>query len=97
MVKVYAVALAVGALALVYWLFSATLAENAGRAWDPVTRFGDRGKIAIGAAIGFGMGGLSAEFAPVALEWPVALVIAVVAAVLSIYWVRYAVAQSEAR
>jgi hypothetical protein len=47
--------------------------------------------------IGFGMGGLSAEFAPIDLEWPVALAIAVVAALLSIYWVRYAVAQSEAR
>jgi hypothetical protein len=98
MVKVYAVVLAVGALALVYWLFSATLAETAERAaWDPVTRYGNRGKIAIGAVIGFGMGGLSAEFAPIDLEWPVALVIAVVAALLSIYWVRYAVAQSEAR
>jgi hypothetical protein len=98
MVKVYAVALAVGALALVYWLFSATLAENAGRAeWDPVTRFGNRGKIAIGAFVGFGMGGLSAEFAPIDLEWPVALAIAVVAAMLSMIWVRYAVTQSEAR
>jgi hypothetical protein len=98
MVKVYAVALAVGALALVYWLFSATLAENAGRAeWDPVTRFGNRGKIAIGAFVGFGMGGLSAEFAPIDLEWPVALAIAVVAAMLSMFWVRYAVTQSEAR
>jgi hypothetical protein len=98
MVKVYAVAVAVGVLALVYWLFSATLADNAGRAaWDPATRWGNRGKIAIGAVIGFGMGGLSAEFAPIELAWPVALLIAVVAALLSIYWVRYAVGQSEAR
>ena len=98
MVKVYAVALALGVLALVYWLFSATLADNVGRAaWDPATRWGNRGKSAIGALVGFGMGGLSAEFAPIDLEWPIALVIAIVAALLSIYWVRYAVAQSEAR
>jgi hypothetical protein len=43
------------------------------------------------------MGGLSAEFAPIELAWPIALVIAMVAALLSIYWVRYAVGQSEAR
>ncbi len=98
MVQVYAVVLAIGVLALIWWLFSATLAENTGRAeWDPTTRFGSRGKLAIGAMVGFGMGGLSAEFAPIDLEWPVALAIAVVAALLSIYWVRYAVAQSEAR
>lgn len=98
MVQVYAVVLAIGVLALIWWLFSATLAENTGHAgWDPATRFGSRGKLAIGAMIGFGMGGLSAEFAPIDLEWPVALAIAVVAALLSIYWVRYAVAQSEAR
>lgn len=98
MVKVYAVVLAVGVITLVYWLFSATVAENTGRAaWDPATRFGSGGKVAIGAVIGFGMGGLSAEFAPIDLEWPVALAIAVVAALLSIYWVRYAVLQSEAR
>ena len=98
MVQVYAVVLAIGVLALISWLFSATLAENNGRAaWDPATRFGSRGKMAIGAMVGFGMGGLSAEFAPIDLAWPVALAIAVVAAVLSIYWVRYAVAQSEAR
>jgi hypothetical protein len=98
MVQVYAVVLAIGVLSLIWWLFSATMAESAGRAaWDPATRFGSRGKLAIGAMIGFGMGGLSAEFAPIDLEWPVALAIAVVAALLSIYWVRYAVAQSEAR
>jgi hypothetical protein len=98
MVKVYAVALTVGVVALVYWLFSGTLAENVGRAaWDPATRWGSRGMAAIGAVIGFGMGGLSAEFAPIELAWPIALVIAVVAALLSVYWVRYAVGQSEAR
>lgn len=98
MVKVYAIALAVGVLALVLWLFSATLAENTGRvSWDPGARWGLTGKTVIGAMIGFGMGGLSAEFAPIDITWPVALGIAAVAALLSAYWVRYAVGQSEAR
>ncbi len=98
MVKVYAIALALGVLALVLWLFATTVAESSGRTgWDPATRWGLGGKTAVGALIGFGMGGLSAEFAPIDLGWPAALGIAAVAAVLSVYWVRYAVGQSEAR
>jgi len=98
MVKVYAIALALGVVALILWLFSATLAENTGRvSWDPATRLGVGGKSAVGAMIGFGMGGLSAEFAPIDLAWPAALGIAGVAALLSAYWVRYALRQSEVR
>lgn len=97
MVKVYAIALALGVLALVLWLLATTVAESSGRtAWDPATRWGS-GKTTIGALIGFGMGGLSAEFAPIDLKWPAALAIAAVAALLSVYWVKYAVGQSEAR
>lgn len=98
MVKVYAVALAVGALALVAWLFSATLAEGTGRAnLDPGRRWGGGARAIIGGLIGFGMGGISAEFAPVEIAWPAALGIAAAAAVLSVFWVRYAFGQSEAR
>ncbi len=98
MVKVYAIALALGVLAMILWLFAATVAESNGRTgWDPATRWGLGGTTAVGALIGFGMGGLSAEFAPIDISWPVALAIAVVAALLSVYWVRYAVGQSEAR
>ena len=60
-------------------------------------RFGLGGKLLVGAAVGFGMGGMSAEFSPLDLSWPVALVIALVAAGLSISWVRYAVAESDTR
>jgi uncharacterized membrane protein len=95
MVKVYAVALAVGVVAMVVVLFGGALAENLGRAErDPGERVGVNGKSAIGALIGFGMGGLSAEFSPLDLAWPVSLVISGVAALLSIFWVRYAVRQS---
>ena len=95
MVKVYAVALGVGVVALIVFLFGGALADNLGRAErDPGERLGARGKSAIGALIGFGMGGLSAEFSPLDLAWPVALLISVAAALLSVLWVRYAVRQA---
>lgn len=96
MVKVYAISLAVGVLAMILWLFSATVAESTDRTnWDPTARWGLGGKTLIGALLGFGMGGLSAEFAPIDLMWPAALGIAAVAALLSVFWVRYAVGHSE--
>jgi hypothetical protein len=96
MVKVYAVVLALGVIGLLVMILGGAFAENVGRPErDPGERFGLGGKMAVGAAVGFGMGGMSAEFAPVDFAWPVALLIALVAAVLSVLWVRYAVAQSE--
>lgn len=95
MVKVYSVALALGVVALIVVLFGGALAENLGRVErDPGERLGLGGKSAIGALIGFGMGGLSAEFSPLDLSWPVALLISVGAALLSVFWVRYAVRRS---
>lgn len=96
MVKVYAVALGVGVVALIVVLFGGALAENLGRAErDPGERLGAPGKSAIGALVGFGMGGLSAEFSPLDLVWPVSLLISVAAALLSVLWVRYAVRQAR--
>jgi hypothetical protein len=97
MVKVYAVVLAVGVLAMIVVLLGGALAENLGRAErDPGERFGINGKSTVGALIGFGMGGLSSEFSPLDFAWPVSLLISVIAAVLAVLWVRYAVRQSEA-
>lgn len=97
MVKVYAVALALGVVALLVVLFGGALAENLGRAErDPGEWLGVNGKSAIGGIIGFGMGGLSAEFSPLDFGWPVALAISAAAALISVIWVRYAVGQSEA-
>jgi hypothetical protein len=98
MVKVYAVALALGVGALIVFILGGAFAENVGREdRDPGVRFGLKGKVTVGAVVGFGMGGMSAEFSPLDLSWPVALAIAVAAAALSAYWVRYAVGQPEAR
>jgi hypothetical protein len=95
MVKVYAVALALGIVGLLVMILGGAFAENVGHPdRDPGERFGLTGKMVVGAAVGFGMGGMSAEFSPFDLSWPVALAIAVVAAGLSVFWVRYAVRQT---
>jgi hypothetical protein len=97
MVKVYAVALVAGVIALIIVLMGGALASNLGReGWDPGAGIGDAGKATIGALVGFGMGGISAEFSPLDLAWPVSLAIALGAAALSAFWVRYAVRQREA-
>lgn len=97
MVKVYAIALVVGVIGLLVVILGGAFAENVGREdKDPGERFGTAGKMSIGALVGFGMGGMSAEFSPLDLSWPVALAIAIAASALAAYWVRYAVRQYEA-
>ena len=94
MVKVYAVALAVGVVGLVVMVLGGALAANVGREdADPGERWGPAGKSIVGALVGFGMGGMSAEFAPIEMAWPGALAIALLAAVLSVFWVRYTIRQ----
>jgi hypothetical protein len=97
-VKVYAIVLVIGIVGLLAYILGGALAENLGREdRGPDARFGSRGKLVVGAAVGFGMGGMSAEFSPLDLSWPIALVISLVAAGLSMLWVRYAVGQTESR
>jgi hypothetical protein len=90
MIKVYATALAVGVLGLIVVVVGGALAESTGRDdRDPAHRLGHRGRLALGATLGFGMGGMASEFSPLGPSWPVSLLIAVVAATISIIWVRY--------
>lgn len=97
MVKVYAISLVVGVVGLLIVILGGALSENLGREeGDPGRRYdGMTAKTVIGALIGFGMGGLSAEFSPLDLVWPVALIIASAAGLLAVFWVRYAVRQYE--
>lgn len=82
MVKVYAVVLVVGVVALIAWILLAAFASNIDRAdLDPERRLGIPGRRLVAAAVGFGMAGMSAEFSPRDLAWPVALVLAVAGAV----------------
>ena len=97
MVKVYAVSLVIGIIGLLVVIMGGAFAENVGHPErDPGVRFGTSGKAIVGALVGFGMGGMSAEFSPLDFTWPVSLLIALVAGGLSVLWVRYAVAQAEA-
>lgn len=98
MVKVYAIVLVLGIVGLLVFILGGAFAENLGKEDSgPDARFGPFGKLAVGAGIGFGMGGMSAEFSPLDLSWPIALLIAVVAAGLSMFWVRYAVGETSGR
>lgn len=91
MIKVYAVILVIGVIGLLFAIFGGALADNLNRPeLDPGRRLGPSGKMLVGSLVGFGMGGLSAEFSPLDLSWPIALAVAVVAAALSAYWVRFA-------
>jgi hypothetical protein len=66
---VYAVSLTVGALALLAWMIAHGVARNADRPdRDPEERFGVVGRRIVAAAVGFGIAGMSAEFA--AIEIP---------------------------
>lgn len=96
MIKVYAVFLVVGAIGLLWAILGGALAESLQRpALDLGERFGTAAKTTVGALAGFGMGGISAEFSPMDLGWPLSLILALVGAGLGVAWVRYAVSQAE--
>lgn len=95
MVKVYAVVLALGVLGMIVLIVGDALAENLGRpGLSPSNRFGKRAVNVVAAALGLGMGGMSAEFAPIDISWPVALLIALVAAAGAVVWARYALGRA---
>ncbi|CAN5805680.1 hypothetical protein BH23ACT5_BH23ACT5_11820 [soil metagenome] len=81
MVKVYAVVLSAGLVALVAWIVFRALAVNIERhAIDPEQRLGVAGRRAVAAMVGFGMAGMSAEFSPRGITWPLALALALAGA-----------------
>lgn len=91
MVKFYSIALALGVIGLIVVILGGAFAENVDREEsDPSRRIGSGGRAAIGALVGFGMAGLSAEFSTLDLSWQVALLIAVVGAAAGALWARYA-------
>jgi ABC-type antimicrobial peptide transport system permease subunit len=97
MVVVYSIALVIGLIGLIVLIFGGALAESLERPErDPGERLGPGGKMVMGAVAGFGMGGLAAEFSPLDIGWPLALVIALVAAGISILWIRYSLTRDGA-
>jgi hypothetical protein len=96
MVKVYATTLALGILGLLIIILGGALAENVGSPErDPGALIGLNGKSIVGAMVGFGMAGMSAEFSPLDLTWQVSLLLASLAAGASVVWVRYSVSQAD--
>ncbi len=90
MVKVYAIALAIGVIGLVVVILGGALADNLNRERsDPGRRLGPRGQCLIGALVGFGMAGISAEFSTFDPDWPVGLLVAAVGAAAGWAWTSY--------
>lgn len=79
MIKVYAIVLAAGVVLLIAWVFATYLGGNVveWKRFDPEERLGKPGRRVIAGLVGFGMAGMSAEFSPFGLAWPVGLVLAV--------------------
>ena len=87
MIKVYAVVLILGIVALIVWIFTTVLAGNLGRAGlDPEARFGVPGRRVVASAVGFGMAGMSAEYSPLDISWPVALILALAGAAAAAWY-----------
>lgn len=77
MIKVYAIVLAVGVVLLIAWILMTVLAGNLDRrSLDPESRFGLAGRRVVAGSVGFGMAGMSAEYSPLGISWPLALVLA---------------------
>jgi hypothetical protein len=90
-IKVYAVVLVVGIVGLIVVIFGGALAENLGREErDPARRVGRSGRMLVAGLVGFGMAGLSAEFAPLDFSWGVSLALAIVGGVAAAVWARMA-------
>ena len=88
MVKVYAIALSLGVILLIAWIFSVYLAGNV-EAWSrisPEERYGRRGRQVVAGLVGFGMAGMSAEFSPRDLSWPICLVLALLGAAVAAWY-----------
>ena len=91
MIKVYAVVLAVGVIGLLVVILGGTLADNLGReGLDPGKRIGRVVRMILAGLVGFGIAGMSAEFAPIDLTWGVSFALAVGGAVAAALWARVA-------
>lgn len=88
MIKVYAVVLVISIIALFAWIALHVYAQSSdGERFDPETRFGVGGRRVVGGAMAFALAGMSAEFSPRDLSWPIALLLAVIGAGAMVWYV----------
>lgn len=91
MVKVYAVVLVIGLVGLITIIFGGALAAARQHPpSDPNTILGPGGRMLVGGLVGFGMAGLSAEFAPLDFTWGVSLLLALAGGCAAALWARFA-------
>jgi hypothetical protein len=84
---VYSVVLGIGILTLIGWMVAHSLALSTERPErDPEQRFGAVGRRITGGMVGFGMGGMSAEFAAIDISAPLVLLAAVAGAAVAAWW-----------
>ena len=79
MTAVYGIVLAIATLALIGWMIAHGVARNTDRAdRDPEEVFGVPGRRVIAGLVGFGLAGMSAEFASIDISsgWVVVLALA---------------------
>jgi len=90
-IKVYAVVLAAGVVLLIAWIFATYLGGTV-VAWkhlDPEERLGKSGRRVVAGLVGFGLAGMSAEFSPFDLTWPVGLTLALAGAVAMAFYASW--------
>ncbi len=91
MTTVFAVALVIGILALIGWMVAHSLATSQDRPdRDPEERFGVAGRRVVAGLVGFGMAGMSADFAALDLSAPVVAGLAVLGAAVAAWWAGFA-------
>ena len=96
MIAVYAVVLSVGVLGLIAWIFARSSAVPAGREdLDPERRWGLAGRRVVAAPVGFGIAGMSAEYSPLGIPWPVALVLALAGAAAAAWYAGWIGGESD--
>lgn len=86
MVSLYAVATVLGLTGLTGWVLARTLATARGSGFDPELRYGRRGRRAVAAVTGFGLGGMSASYSPLSPGPLLGLVAAVLGAALAAWY-----------
>lgn len=90
MTSVYAIALGLGLVALIVLILGSAYATNVGRQDRDINRrIGKKGRMILAGVLGFGMGGIAADFSPLGLGEPLTMILALLAAVAAVAWVHF--------